>query len=139
MGLMNTLEPEPIENDNPPCWDEVVEYYSKTFPSHQYKDDIINLMYERDAFGREKYGRPLRAFDGRNSFKEILQEELDGLVYDQKAIDEGKDKYGILKILMQSKLVGIENVYILYREQFFCEHGFDTSIENCPINEECCR
>lgn len=138
MGLMNSYEPAPIVNNERPCWDDVIEYYSKTCPGHQYKDDIINLMYERDMFGRSKYGKPLQAFDGRDTFKEILQEIADGITYSQKGINEGKDYYGNLTILRNMLITALETAYIMKKSEDFCEHGFDLTIENCVV-EDCCR
>jgi hypothetical protein len=129
---MNSNQPAPIENDNKPCWETVIKLYTQEFSNHQYKDAIVDLMYERDWFGRNKYGKPLRAFDGRDSFKEVLQEIADSIVYSQKAIDEGKDRYGIFEVLLKTQIIALENVYILYREQFFCKHNWDLFTEKCP-------
>lgn len=40
------------------------------------------------AFGREKYGTELYAFNGRSSLIDDYQERLDGLVYHRKRIVE---------------------------------------------------
>lgn len=64
-------EPKPKRGRGPPIWGLVM-------------DD----MWKRDAMGRRKYGKPLRAHDGRSSLRDAYQEALDLAVYLRKAIYE---------------------------------------------------
>jgi hypothetical protein len=47
-------------------------------------DDLIELIKERDSFGRQKYGQPLMTNDGRNGIEDAKQELGDLLQYLQK-------------------------------------------------------
>lgn len=42
---------------------------------------VIDDMYARDEVGRERYGTPLTAGNGRDSLVDAYQELLDGAVY----------------------------------------------------------
>lgn len=69
----NAPEPAPKPAAGPAIWDLVVAD-----------------MKERDAMGERKYGRRLRAGDGRDSLTDLYQELLDAAVYIRKAIEERK-------------------------------------------------
>jgi len=69
----NKPEPAPKPNKGEPIWKLVI------------KD-----MEERDRVGREKYGTPLQAFNGRKPLVDAYQEVLDLAVYLRQAIEEGK-------------------------------------------------
>lgn len=49
------------------------------------------LVRERDAFGRQKYGQGLMTGDGRDTVEDLLQELGDGLQYGWKAVLQGID------------------------------------------------
>jgi hypothetical protein len=49
---------------------------------------VIADMQARDAIGRERYGTPLQAFNGRDPLVDAYQELLDGAVYLRQAIEE---------------------------------------------------
>ena len=68
---MNTPEPPPVPNGSRPIWEIVI-------------DD----MRERDRQGREKYGVPLQAGNGRDALVDAYQEALDLAVYLRQAIAE---------------------------------------------------
>lgn len=68
---LNAAEPPPKPADGPAIWDLV-----------------IADMRERDGVGAAKYGRRLRAGDGRDSLVDAYQEALDLVVYLRKAIEE---------------------------------------------------
>jgi len=53
---------------------------------------ILADMRERDRIGRERYGTPLRAGNGRDALVDAYQEHLDGLVYMRQAIEEGNEQ-----------------------------------------------
>jgi hypothetical protein len=60
----NTPEPPPIQTDEKPVWDMVIED-----------------MRRRDHEGRRKYGTPLQAGNGRHHLVDAYQEALDLVVY----------------------------------------------------------
>ena len=64
-------EPPPQETGGPPAWEAVIED-----------------MRSRDRFGREKYGTPLQAGNGRDALKDAYEEALDLAVYLKQAILE---------------------------------------------------
>lgn len=72
---MNLEQPDPTHNDNPPAWDLV----------------LID-MKERDQVGRERYGTPLQANNGRDMLKDAYAEALDLCVYLRAAIFERDGK-----------------------------------------------
>lgn len=56
--------------------------------------ELLALMHERDAFGRQKYGTPLRFHNGRAAAVDALQEILDAyayLVQDEGELAEASD------------------------------------------------
>lgn len=64
-------EPSPIPNGSKPIWDLVI-------------DD----MRERDLVGRQRYGTPLQAHNGRRPLVDSYQECLDLVVYLRQEIEE---------------------------------------------------
>jgi hypothetical protein len=51
-------------------------------------DLVIADMHERDQVGRERYGTPLQAHNGRDALVDAYQEALDLVVYLRQAIEE---------------------------------------------------
>lgn len=77
---LNAAEPAPrVEDAGAECWPALLE---------QLKPEpwLVELIRERDAMGRAKYGVPLRVWDGRDAITDPLQEALDLLVYLQRAL-----------------------------------------------------
>lgn len=64
-------QPSPIHNSSASIWDLV-----------------ISDMQSRDKVGRERYGTPLQAFNGRDALVDAYQEALDLVVYLRQAIEE---------------------------------------------------
>ena len=64
-------QPSPTPNATRPIWELVVED-----------------MQARDQLGRERYGTPLQAHNGRDAFVDAYQEALDLAVYLRQAIAE---------------------------------------------------
>lgn len=64
-------QPPPKANNSRPIWELVVED-----------------MKERDRVGRERYGTPLQAGNGRDALVDAYQEALDLVVYLRQAIAE---------------------------------------------------
>lgn len=69
-GLIDD-EPTPQPNTSTPIWDLV-----------------IADMRERDHVGRQRYGTPLQANNGRDALIDAYQEALDLVVYLRQAIEE---------------------------------------------------
>lgn len=49
---------------------------------------VVADMHERDHVGRERYGTPLQAHNGRDPLVDAYQEALDLVVYLRQAIEE---------------------------------------------------
>lgn len=64
-------QPPPKATDGPAMWDLV-----------------IADMHARDAVGRERYGVPLQAHNGRDALQDAYEEALDLVVYLRQAIEE---------------------------------------------------
>ena len=64
-------QPDPTPNDGTPIWKLV-----------------IADMIARDALGRERYGIPLQAFNGRDALWDAYYEVLDLAAYLRQAIEE---------------------------------------------------
>lgn len=56
---------------------------------------VIEDMRDRDAVGRERYGTPLQAGNGRNALVDAYQEALDLAVYLRQEIEERKQADGV--------------------------------------------
>lgn len=69
------VQPLPTPNDHPAIWPLVVAD-----------------MQERDRVGRERYGTPLQAHNGRDALVDLYQELLDAVVYLRQVIEERKDE-----------------------------------------------
>lgn len=68
-------QPTPTTNDNPACWDLVIED-----------------MHSRDEIGQQRYGTRLQAHNGRDVLVDIYQELLDAAVYMRQLIYERDGK-----------------------------------------------
>jgi hypothetical protein len=70
---LNTFfgQPAPTINTRPAVWDLVMQD-----------------MKARNEFGKQKYGTPLQAFNGRDALKDAYEEALDLCVYLRTAMEE---------------------------------------------------
>ena len=57
-------------------------------PGRAIWDLVIADMAERDQVGRQRYGTPLQAHNGRDALVDAYQEALDLVVYLRQAIEE---------------------------------------------------
>ena len=74
MPLLPTKEQSaPCGNDSKPIWELV-----------------IADMHARDKLGRQRYGVPLQAGNGRDALQDAYEEALDLAVYLRQAIEERK-------------------------------------------------
>ena len=89
-------QPSPIPNDKPALWPMVIEDFRSGFMREPemsiegYRNlvsKIVDDMHARDQFGRNKYGTPLQANNGRDSLKDSYEELLDAAVYLKQTIE----------------------------------------------------
>ena len=66
-------QPPPVPTNGKPIWELV-------------REDML----ERDRIGRERYGTPLQAHNGRDALIDAYQEVLDLAVYLRQVIEERK-------------------------------------------------
>ena len=64
-------QPDPTPNASRPIWELVIED-----------------MHARDHVGRQRYGTPLQAHNGRDVLRDAYEEALDLCVYLRQAIEE---------------------------------------------------
>lgn len=64
-------QPDPEPNESRPIWELVIED-----------------MQVRDHVGRQRYGTPLQARNGRDALRDAYEEALDLVVYLRQAIEE---------------------------------------------------
>ena len=69
------MQPDPCKNNNPAIW-----------------EIVISEMKARDQLGRERYGTPLQAFNGRDALRDLYEELLDATAYARQAIYERDGK-----------------------------------------------
>ena len=55
-------------------------------------DLVIADMKTRDHVGRQRYGTPLQAHNGRDALQDAYEEAMDLAVYLRQAIEERKSK-----------------------------------------------
>jgi len=76
-----------------------IEKCDPTLLKPDMKEFLILLIEERNRFGMEKYGQPLRTQDGRRDLRDALDELGDLLQYLMKARLNGHNLQGILDII----------------------------------------
>lgn len=104
MTSVNDPRPAPVNTGSPAVWPMVIADVEDGLGD--CSADVLPLvladMRERDAFGRARYGVPLRADDGRDHLIDALQETYDCAVYMraalQRAITEGRHPGVIVRI-----------------------------------------
>lgn len=81
MSALLVDQPAPVqdERDNPAVWPLVMA----TCPS----PELLVDMAARDQVGRERYGVPLRVWNGRDALADAYQEVLDAVVYLRQAAE----------------------------------------------------
>jgi hypothetical protein len=83
----NAPQPPPTKGDGPAIWDLVIDDLEQG-RIVGCEGKLVRLVVadarERDALGEQKYGRRLRAHDGRDNLKDAYQEAADLTVYLRK-------------------------------------------------------
>lgn len=87
-------QPPPVDRPgSEPVWDMVVidmqRRYLEPFRRFIVAEHVIGDMREHDRVGRERYGKPLTADNGRDQLIDAYQEILDASVYTRAAMAEG--------------------------------------------------
>lgn len=116
--MTTTIEDQPQPTAQPeqrPVWDQVIEELSGlegqiTMIIGQLGtplprgvavfDVLVQDMRARDAAGRERYGVPLTAHNGRDQLVDAYQETLDAVVYMRASIEESVGQ--VREILMRT-------------------------------------
>lgn len=93
-------QPPPVPRpDVIPVWENVLQDFKVRYEDAlQGIDDVgketawnvVNDMHARDKLGRERYGTPLTANNGRDQLVDAYQELLDGAAYLRAAWLEGR-------------------------------------------------
>lgn len=82
-------QPPPVKRpDQDPVWPMVIDDFKWQHPEEWKQESsaasvrhVVDDMQARDALGREHYGTPLTAGNGRDSLVDAYQELLDGAAY----------------------------------------------------------
>ncbi len=108
-----SLEPNPIPNNNRPIWDIAIEKYKLMAHPSGLKNKIVGMMKERDIVGRNRYGTPLQAFNGRNCLNDAIEEVEDAIAYTVQAIEEGSDLDSNLTDILKTLFITLENMVLV--------------------------
>jgi hypothetical protein len=96
---MSTIEDQPAPKPNTtrtPAWELVINYVEATRRRDgvgHVAEQVLADMRERDRIGRERYGVPLTADNGRKHLVDAYQEMLDAVVYLAAEIDEASGDF----------------------------------------------
>lgn len=88
---MNAPQPAPTTNDTPAVWPQVIADVRQRFGVYRDAGLLLRDMEDRDRIGRERYGTPLQAHNGRDAVTDAYQEALDLVVYLKQATVELPD------------------------------------------------
>lgn len=98
-------EPKPVHNFNPSIHDLLVndaQHMVLGFMWNAGLDDftrnkMIDLFRERKAYGFRKYGTILQAENGRDFFKDAIEETIDQLAYLRQGLSENPQNKNLLE------------------------------------------
>lgn len=95
---VNAEQPAPSNASGPPVWPIV-------FAQEDVPGWLAQDMRERDMVGTQRYGEPLRVWNGRNAAVDAYQEALDLCAYTKQAYlrVHGVDDYAAGALLMIHK------------------------------------
>lgn len=112
-------QPPPApQGDRPAMWPLVIADYKQNLddPGSPGEIDafVVADMEARDKLGRDRYGTPLTAHNGRNQLVDAYQEALDLVVYLRAAIEE----------LPSANMIGVNalkriRLVSMYKRQFY--------------------
>lgn len=95
--LAVTIPPDQIQNAGKPVFPELrnrLEFY--------YRERLLDLVNDREAYGIAKYGQTLMTDDSRDTPTEIVNEMLDMLAYLTKWSMQNPDDYAISYALLRA-------------------------------------
>lgn len=69
----------------------LIRYIIMSKTPSDVQSSLVQLIYERDVYGRAKYGRPLMIDDGRDSVEDARHKFGDMMQYAYKARMNGED------------------------------------------------
>lgn len=86
-------QPPPVATGRRPVWDIVIEYVDRRRDANAYGKTgvvgrVISDMRDRDLVGRQRYGVPLTAGNGRDHLVDAYQEQCDFAAYAAAQLDE---------------------------------------------------
>lgn len=82
----------PIATDAVPTWDLVIQDIVTYHGDRPHADLVIADANARDGIGRERYGVPLQAGNGRDSLMDAYEEVLDYAAYMKSAFLEEESR-----------------------------------------------
>lgn len=86
--MPRTEQPAPVPTDATPSWELVIHDLALHGGEPHLSSLVAVDAMERDARGRETYGVPLQAGNGRDTLRDAYEEILDFTVYMRTAIAE---------------------------------------------------
>lgn len=90
----------PEDSTGPAIWDLVVEdMRSLRVAQEEARAAAVADMFARDGEGFKRYGKRLRAFNGRDALIDAYQEALDKAVYLRQKIEEQADGASDTRVL----------------------------------------
>ena len=88
-------QPPPIATLHRPSWEIVISYIESTCSASESVAQVLADMRSRDQIGRERYGMPLTAGNGRDHLVDAYQELLDGVVYLATELEENGSRLDV--------------------------------------------
>lgn len=94
-----------------------LECSDEDFPDalQDYQRALVQLIRDRDEFGRKKYGQPLMSEDGRSGVEDAKQELGDLLQYTYKALYAAEEDTKELEMLILTAYVALKKMYKVFR------------------------
>lgn len=82
-----------------------------------YADKLVQLVRDRDTFGRSKYGQPLMSKDGRSGVEDAKQELGDLLQYLFKCALNGEENLEELEMMVLCAYTVIKRIFKYKKEE----------------------
>ena len=104
------MQPSPVER-GVVVPDALIEFIDGHYMlTETDKTALIELIRERDAFGRSKYGQPLMSDDGRSGVQDCFEELGDLLQYAMKCKLNGTESREKLRRSVRVAMIVLEDV-----------------------------
>ena len=108
-------QPAPIPNTGPDIW-PLVMADMKAWLNLPDSHALLIDMEARDRLGRQRYGTPLQAHNGRDALRDAYEEALDLCVYLRQAKEEGIEG---VRAIYSNALCEMWNLSLLLRGPLF--------------------